>query len=232
MNRPYVVLNVAMSIDGKISTWQRERIKISNRLDFYRVDKLRASCDAILVGTTTLKKDDPALILKCKKNNISRIKKNLSKNPIKVAILKSGMISMDSSFLCKGNAEKIIFVTNQISMKNIRQLEKRATVIKSSGSRVDISQVLEYLYKRGVKMLLVEGGGQTNFEFLNRKVVDEIQFFLAPIIIGGTNSPTFVDGIGFSQNNILQTKLLKMKKVGDGFVFRYKVMNKREEKMS
>ncbi|MBR9699187.1 hypothetical protein GOV09_01905 [Candidatus Woesearchaeota archaeon] len=180
--RPYVLINSAVSKNFKLAKADRKQLRISNEEDLKEVDKIRAKVDAILVGSTTLKNDDPSLTLKHEKG----------KNPIKVAISKDCNIKEDSDFL-KGDEEKIIFTTRIASPEDINRIKKHAAVIQHR-ERVDINELLGELGKKGIKRLLVEGGGKTNYEFIKADAVDEIRVAISQIEINEKDAPNFIEG--------------------------------------
>ncbi len=96
-----------MSGDGKISCSERLPLKLSNEEDKKAVDLLRSEMDAILVGSTTVKNDNPSLVLKYEENRRLRIDRGVSADPIKVAISKDCDIPLSSDFIQKGRSEKI-----------------------------------------------------------------------------------------------------------------------------
>ncbi len=78
------------------------------------------------------------------------------------------------------------------------------------------------LFKRGIKKLLVEGGETVIWEFLKNGLVDEVMIYIAPVIIGGTNSPTMAGGEGAkSMGEIVPLKFVEMKRLGEGVLLRY-----------
>lgn len=179
MKRPYIIISTAMSIDGRIATSSRKPIRLSNKEDFHEVDRLRAECDAILVGSTTLKNDNPRLLIKNKKFRLDRIKKGKPENPAKAAISKYCDIPSSSLFLKYGNSRKYIFTTALASKKNIERVRSFAEVYVSKNNKFDTRKLADILYKKGVRTLLIEGGGSTNYEFIKNGLVDEMRIAIA-----------------------------------------------------
>src|SRR5512138_2689768 len=102
MNRPFVFINVAMTADGKIDTFQRQGAAISSERDKERVDRLRAEADAIMVGGKTLLDEDPKLTVKSEELRAARVLRGLPPNPIKVCVVTEAHIRPDSDFLNAG----------------------------------------------------------------------------------------------------------------------------------
>lgn len=225
IDRPYVMLNVATTVDGKTDTVARKGAAISSPLDLARVDRLRAESDAILVGGRTLIGDDPRLTVKSPALRADRRARGLSENPIKVGIITNATLNLDSRFLTAGPARVMIFTTRQTSPPQIERLrELGAQVFVMGESRVDLSAVLAHLKRGGVDRLLVEGGGTLNMELLKAGFVDEISVYVAPLIFGGATAPTFVDGDGLARNQAIDLHLMSEEKDDSGGVLlRYRI---------
>src|SRR5512141_1298673 len=115
MNRPFVFINVAMTADGKIDTFQRQGSAISSAWDKQRVDRLRAEADAVMVGGRTLLDEDPKLTVKSEALRAERLERGYLPNPVKVGIVTKAEIKSHSKFLYEGNAKIVIFTTHQTS---------------------------------------------------------------------------------------------------------------------
>jgi len=219
MNRPYVFINVAASADGKIDTVARRGAAISSLRDKERVDALRASADAILIGGQTLRHELPKLTVKSEALREARIKLGKSPNPIKVGVITRADIPLKSDFMEAGAARKIIFTTGQTSKKQIAALQGAgAEVFIHSTRRVNLKRALQTLKKLGVERLMIEGGGTINFEILRLGLADELTIYLAPKIFGGASAPTLADGLGFSAQRAVSLRLANLEQDEDGGV--------------
>lgn len=187
--RPFVRINCAMSIDGKISTKLRKQLRISSDEDVRRVDELRAWSDAIMVGIGTVLSDDPSLRVKFH---------NVPRQPKKVVVDSMARTPPECKLL-NSEGEKIIFVSERAPRDRVEKLMKHALVITSGKDRVDLKQALEELWRMGVKKLLVEGGATLNWGLISLGLVDEIFVYVRGFVIGGRDSPTLVDGEGFTE---------------------------------
>ena len=200
--RPHVIFSAAMSLDGKIATRIGDS-KLSSKKDKIRVHKLRSKVDAILVGKNTVKVDDPLLTVRGIKG----------KNPIRVILDSEAMISTGSRILqtCS-KIPTIIVVTKKAKKKNLQKLKKFPVTVQVCGNdKINIKKLLKFLKQKSVKNLLVEGGGITNWAFVKQNIIDEAIITITPYILGGSSSPTLVDGNGFSL--ITKSPKLKLKKV-------------------
>ncbi len=224
MKKPFIFINSAMSLDGKISTSEKKQVKISNEKDMERVDRLRAESDAILVGSNTVAIDDPKLTVKSERLRKERVKKGLPENPLKVMVGSIKEIKFDSDFLDYGNAEKIIFTTEKEDSEKIVRLMEKARVFVLGKKRVDLKKMVSILSDLGVKRIMVEGGGTLNFEMLKEGLVDEIYVAIAPKIFGGRNVPTLADGEGFKEGEIVDLELIDIEKLDEIIVLRYRIL--------
>ena len=224
MKKPFIFINSAMSLDGKISTSEKRQVKISNEEDMERVDRLRAESDAILVGSNTVAIDDPKLTVKSERLRKERVKKGLPENPLKVMVGSIKEIKFDSDFLDYGNAEKIIFTTEKEDSEKILRLMEKARVFVLGKKRVDLKKMVSILSDLGVKRIMVEGGGTLNFEMLKEGLVDEIYVAIAPKIFGGRNVPTLADGEGFKEGEIVDLELIDIEKLDEVIVLRYRIL--------
>jgi 2,5-diamino-6-(ribosylamino)-4(3H)-pyrimidinone 5'-phosphate reductase len=227
MNRPYVFINVAMTADGKIDTFERKGAAISSPRDKERVDELRASADAILVGGNTLQHENPKLIVKSKARREARVKHGLSPNPIKVGIVTVANIPLKGDFITTGVARKVIITTDLTSNVQIETLRSLGVeVFVHNAPRVDLPLAMQTLKKIGVDNLMVEGGATLNFELLRLGLVDEIMIYLAPMIFGGARAPTLADGLGFAKSEAVALKLVRVEPHHDGgIVLQYQVFS-------
>ena len=212
-SRPRVILSAAMSLDGKIATKTGDS-KLSSKQDKVRIHKLRSKVDAILVGSNTVKRDDPLLTVRYVKG----------KNPLRIVLDSKATINQKSQIIrtCK-KIPTIVAVSKKASRQNISKLKKHPLEIMVIGkNRVNIKSLLKSLSKKKIKTLLVEGGGTVNWEFIKLGLVDEIIVTITPYLIGGQNAITLVEGEGFS--HIHKSTKLKLKKIcqlGNEIVLHY-----------
>jgi 2,5-diamino-6-(ribosylamino)-4(3H)-pyrimidinone 5'-phosphate reductase len=225
MNRPYTFINVAMTLDGKIDTFERKGAAISSKRDKQRVDELRASADGILVGGKTLLEESPKLTVRSDALREERIQRGLSPNPIKVGVVTVADILLESDFIQTGDTRVVIFTTSQTSISQIEILRAHGVeVFVDDALRVDLNKMMLTLKKIGVDHLMVEGGGTMNFELIRLGLVDEIMLYIAPMIFGGANAPTLADGLGLVRSDAVALKLANVETHEDGgIVLRYKL---------
>jgi 2,5-diamino-6-(ribosylamino)-4(3H)-pyrimidinone 5'-phosphate reductase len=225
MNRPYTFINIAMTADGKIDTFERKGAAISSKWDKQRVDELRAVADGILVGGKTLLDELPKLTVKSEALREGRIQRGLPPNPIKVGIATAANIPLESDFIKAGDARVVIFTTSQTSINQVEILRAHGVeVFVEDAPRVDLSQMARTLKQLGINRLMVEGGGTINFELMRLGLVDELTIYIAPMIFGGANAPTLADGLGLVRGAALALKLMNVETREDGgILLRYKM---------
>ena len=227
-DRPLVLINTAITADGKIDTVERKGAPISSPSDIERVDRLRAESDAIMVGGRTLLQEDPKLTVKSPMLRAQRLERGLDENPMKVGVITRILdpqaeeeqrkgIRSDGNFLNFGPARVVIFTTEQTDKTQISRLQERgATVFTLGRHRVDLGEALRCLRELGVKRLMVEGGGTLNAELLRLKLVDEVHLYIAPLIFGGDTAPTLVDGTGLAREDAIHLQLRGLEQFEDG----------------
>lgn len=199
-SKPFVILNAATSIDGKIATKNGDS-KLSSSEDLKRVHKLRSQVDAILVGKNTALRDNPLLT----------VRKVKGKNPIRIIVDSKGTIPSKARILQTSKGiPTIIAVSKSISKSNLEKLKKFPVEIIISGkSSVNLKSLLGTLYKKKISKILVEGGGTINWEFIKNNLFDELFITVSPYIIGGSDSISLAEGTGFSK--VLDSPKLSLK---------------------
>jgi 5-amino-6-(5-phosphoribosylamino)uracil reductase len=219
-DRPYTLLSCALSIDGYLGRASPPRIELSNDADFDRVDAVRASCDAILVGATTVRHDNPRLLIRSEARREARRARGMPPSPIKVTVTGRGELDPDADFFAAGDAEKLVYCTSERTFHARSRLGPVATVL-DGGQTVDMRRLSEDLGERGVARLMVEGGGIVHTQFLTGNLVDELQLTVAPFFVGDSRAPRFVQDGRFPWNPDRRAKLSEVRQIGDVVLLRY-----------
>ncbi|HJJ90118.1 MAG TPA: 2,5-diamino-6-(ribosylamino)-4(3H)-pyrimidinone 5'-phosphate reductase [Methanocorpusculum sp.] len=215
--RPYVIINIAMSADGKISTKEHRQTKISGEQDFARVDRLRSDCDAIMVGIGTVLADDSSLRLKNPNLIEKRAAAGKEEQPMRIVVDSKARMPLDGDIFKKGTGKRVIFVSETAPKNRIEPLSEKAIVIPAGDTKIDLNLALDKLSEMGVKKLMVEGGGTLIWSFVSQKLFDEIRVFIGALIIGGAEAPTFVDGNGFTRTEeFTRLQLQNIEKIDEG----------------
>jgi len=206
---PYVIVNCAMTADGKIAGKSRRQVRISSAEDLQRVKRLRSESDAILVGVGTVLADDPHLIIKGHPRE---------ENPLRVVLDSRGRTPSDAKVL-DGKADTLIATSEAVD-----RTWKNAETVRLGKKRVDLQALMKELDSRGISKLLVEGGGETIWSFFEAKLVDEYKVFVGGMILGGKGAPTPCDGLGFEDESAVRLRLKDVQRLDEGVLLSYEVL--------
>lgn len=185
--KPFVILKIAQSLDGKIATAKGESKWITGPEARGQVQRLRHEVDAVLVGIGTVKKDDPSL--DCRIHN--------GENPYRVIIDSLLQITPDAKVLKYHDGKTIIAVTDKADRQRSAALEKKGVkvlVIKDKAGKIELNSLMKELGRLNITSVMVEGGSSISASFLSAKLVDKVMFFVAPKIIGGIDAFPSVGG--------------------------------------
>jgi 5-amino-6-(5-phosphoribosylamino)uracil reductase len=218
-DRPYTLLSCSVSLDGYLGD-QSPRLALSNEADFDRVDEVRASCDAILVGAVTVRADNPRLVVRSQARRDERIARGLPSSPMKITVSERVDLDTHSNFFTAGEAEKLVY-TSSGRVRDARQRLGPVATVVDGGRRVRMGRLSEDLADRGVERLMVEGGGIVHTQFLSDDLVDELQLVVAPFFVGDSNAPRFVSDGHFPWNAERRATLAEVRQLGDVVLLRY-----------
>jgi 2,5-diamino-6-(ribosylamino)-4(3H)-pyrimidinone 5'-phosphate reductase len=215
--KPYVILNSAMTLDGKMAT-KTGSSEISGKEDLLRVHELRREVDAIMVGINTVMTDDPKL-------TVHKIRADKKDNPIRVVVDSRARTPLFSRIL-NSDASTIIAVTDAASPERVEKLNEVAEIMVCGKNRVDLDLLMEKLASLGVKTLMLEGGSTLNYSMLIGGLVSEMRVCIAPMIAGGKDAKTLADGDGVDyMKDAVKLKLKKSYKLGEDLIVEYLVIS-------
>jgi 5-amino-6-(5-phosphoribosylamino)uracil reductase len=219
--RPYVLLSVAMSVDGCIDDATGDRLILSNEADLDRVDEVRAGSDAILVGAGTIRRDNPALLVRSKLRRNRRIAGGLPPSPARVTLTVSGDLDASARFFTAGEGARLVYVPAGERDRVGERLGGLAGVQVVGGGehRVGLPAVLADLAARGVRRLMVEGGGGVLAQFLAEGLADELDLVVAPLFVGDPAAPR-IAGLP-AGNPRHRMHLAEVRLIGDVVLMRY-----------
>jgi 5-amino-6-(5-phosphoribosylamino)uracil reductase len=218
-DRPYTLLSCSMSIDGYIGNGA-SRLLLSNEADFDRVDAVRASCDAILVGAATVRIDNPRLLVRSQARRDERAARGLAASPMKVTVTRRAELDARADFFAVGDAERIVYCARPRVADARKRLGPVATVV-DGGDTVEMGALSTDLAARGVDRLMVEGGATVHTQFLTEDLVDELQLVVAPVFVGDSEAARFVRDGSFPWNTGRRAALVDVRKIGDVVLLRY-----------
>lgn len=219
MAAPYVVLSCAMSVDGYIDDTSEDRLLLSNAEDFDRVDAVRAASDAILIGASTMRRDNPGLLVSSAERRADRVARGLPEYPLKVTVTGTGDLDPTLRFWHHGG-EKAVYCPDGVVGKVQETLGDLATVA-GTGHRLDLPRLLADLGRRGVGRLLVEGGSTVHTQFLAAGLADELHLAIAPFFVGQPGAPRFVGPGSFTNDPHHHMTLAEVRALGDVALLRY-----------
>jgi 2,5-diamino-6-(ribosylamino)-4(3H)-pyrimidinone 5'-phosphate reductase len=204
-----VIINAAMSLDGKIDTVERRGASLSSSQDKRRVLELRASVDAVMVGGNTLRQENPKLTVKLPELEQQRILKGLPPNPAKVAISTRAELDLQGDFVRVGQAQRILFCTSLAPARQINVLKELGVQVFLCGEKkVDLPQAFNALASLGIQTLMLEGGSTLIAECISLGLADELLVYVAPKLFGGATAPSLVGGGGWVESSAKMLRLV------------------------
>lgn len=215
--RPYVILNSAMSLDGKIAT-RRGVFQLSSDTDRKRVHQLRSQVDAIMVGIRTVLSDDPKLTVKYVRgtNPIRIIVDSYARTPLNAYVVRTAE-----------ETQTVIAVTLNAPRQRVEKLRQAGVQILYSGrgEQVSLTSLMRELHRMGIHSVLLEGGGTLNWSMLSKRLVDIISVAISPQIVGGETAVTLAEGQGANgAKDTVKLRFLKSRRYGSDLVLYYKVL--------
>jgi 2,5-diamino-6-(ribosylamino)-4(3H)-pyrimidinone 5'-phosphate reductase len=225
MARPRVLVNFATSIDGKINPapgLRQGKFMMSRaREDFRRMVALRATADAIVIGASNLRVDNPDLAIPADERDRRRAAGIAE--PLRIVMTSTGAgITPDMRMFdpARGGRSVIVHAAAMPAMERER-LGAVAELAELGGERVAVEDLLSWLAGRGVQTLLCEGGGNLCAQLFAARAVDQLYVTLVPRILGGARAPTLADGPGFAPDQIPDPTLASLERIGDELYLRY-----------
>jgi 5-amino-6-(5-phosphoribosylamino)uracil reductase len=208
-----------MSVDGYLDDTSPERLLLSNAPDFDRVDQVRAESDAILIGATTLRRDNPRLLVNSSERRAKRVADGKPEYPLKVTVTKSGDLSADLKFWHHG-ADKLV-VTVDDAVEKVRATLGGLADVVSVGAELDWGLVLDELGRRGIKQLMVEGGGTIHTQLMAADLADEVHLAIAPLLVGQPDAARFLSAADYPGGSTARMKVLEVRAIEDIVLVRY-----------
>jgi len=218
--RPYTLLSCSMSLDGYLDDASDERVILSNRADLDRVDDVRAGCDAILVGAATVRNDNPRLVVRSQTRVAERSRRGLTPTPVKVTVTERAKLDPGAAFFAVGDTEKLVYCCSD-TVDAARTVFGPVATVVDGGRSVTMRSLSEDLHARGVRRLMVEGGGAVLTQFLTAGLADELHLVVAPFFVGDSQAPRFVRDGRFPWAPDRRATLVEARPVEDVVLLRY-----------
>ncbi len=195
--KPFGILKYAMTLDGKIATTTGHSAWVTSKASRHLVHQLRSTCDAVIIGGNTVRKDNPSLTT----HGVTE------HNPLRVVMSRSLDLPTDSNLWNDGLAETLIFTENDLAPQQQKLLGNNTYIITVAALTPQI--VMDHLYQKGISKVLWECGGTLAAKAIADGTIQKVMAFIAPKIIGGTDAPSPVGDLGFS----LMTEALQLKDI-------------------
>jgi 2,5-diamino-6-(ribosylamino)-4(3H)-pyrimidinone 5'-phosphate reductase len=226
LKRPFVFLNMAMTLDGKTSTIERQPTDWTSPTDKRRMIGLRATADAVMVGARTAETDRTSLAVPDERLQRARVRRGLPPHPLRVIVSGDGSFSENIRVFERPVSPILIFTSRRASRAKLDRLARLPDVhVHVVGERdVNVPLMLDLLARDWkVKRLLGEGGAGLNWSLFAAHAVDEVFVTLCPRVFGGATAPTLVDGAGFPREWTLEATLLRCERRGQELFLRYRI---------
>jgi riboflavin-specific deaminase-like protein len=225
--RPLVYTTFAMTVDGKVTTKNFGPVDFTSRADKQHLFRQRARADAILIGHTSLERDNVRLGLPAELQE-RRINRGQSRCPLRVIVSNKGRIDDQLNIFQSEVSPIIIFSTNRMPRKNQQALQTRATLHLSNADCLDLAEVLRILRNQyNVRTLACEGGPTLFRALLEENLVDQLNLTIAPYMFGGATAPTLT---GLSKQFLptsVHCSLIDMQTIGDECFLTYRIKQQR-----
>jgi 5-amino-6-(5-phosphoribosylamino)uracil reductase len=225
--RPRVLINFAASLDGKINPAPGHRqglfMMSRDREDFRRMLALRAQADAVLIGASNLRADNPDLAIPPDERAARRARGQTE--PLRIVVTTAGAgLRPDMRMFDPARGGPSIVVHSARMPDDVRsRLAPVAELVVLGDANVAVTDLLALLGRRGVRTLLCEGGGELVAQLFAARAVDEIYLTLVPRILGGARAPTLAGGEGFDPDQIPDARLASLEQHGDELFLRYEI---------
>ena len=228
--RPVVVATFAMTVDGKVTTKNLSPVDFTSREDKLHLFRQRALADAVLIGHTSLKRDNVRLGLPVEMQE-TRVKRGQSRCPLRVIVSNEGRIDHRLKIFQSNVSPIIIFSTKRMPRKYERALEKKATLHLSNSKHVDLAGMLETLRKKyGVRTVACEGGPTLFRSLLEQGLIYRLNLTIAPYMFGGATAPTLT---GVSKKFLpasVHCSLSDMRTLGDECFLTYRIRHQQRRR--
>ncbi|MFS0592922.1 bifunctional diaminohydroxyphosphoribosylaminopyrimidine deaminase/5-amino-6-(5-phosphoribosylamino)uracil reductase RibD [Cytobacillus horneckiae] len=209
--KPFITLKSGITLDGKIATHTSSSKWITSSEAREDVHKLRSENKAILVGVNTVIHDDPELT--------ARIPNG--RNPLRVILDSSLRIPLDVKVVNDEKADTWIFTGNAYDQKKKAILESKGIkVFHTDSKQANVSEVVKILGEHQISSMLIEGGGNVNAAFLEHGLIDKVEIYMAPKLVGGREAPTFMEGNGIAEmSDAVELTDVSVTSIGKDFKF-------------
>jgi riboflavin-specific deaminase-like protein len=226
---PFVLVNMAMTADGKIATTNRRVSSFGSRRDREHLLQLRATADAVMAGARTVDSNPVNLGPGPAKYRRLRLRRGLAEFNLRIVVSRSGSVSPNAKVFQRDFSPIIILTTRRAPADRLKRLRAVAAEVKILGAKeINFRSALRWLRtKWGIKRLLCEGGGELNDALFRAGLVNELHLTVCPKIFGGRAAPTIADGLGAgSLARATRLELQSARRQGEEMFLVYRVLKR------
>ncbi len=219
--RSHIIVNMAISVDGRINSRRREPFPLGSEHDRRLMDELRVRSDAVIIGASTVRHDGHPMVIRYADLRAKRTSARKSVHPVNV-VLSADLDLPTRPFFANPDVQRIVFTSRHAPAARVRRFAKVAEVVVLKGAHPSPAAVVDALCERGLNKLILEGGGEVHFAFAKAGLVDEWYVTMTPRLIGGKSAPSFLDGEGFLKKNHIALRLVSQRRIGNEIFLRYR----------
>jgi 5-amino-6-(5-phosphoribosylamino)uracil reductase len=228
MNRPYTTVVLAMSADGKIADTARSAADFSSRIDRAHLERQVAKADAILFGAGTLRAHGSAMSLRNSELIALRRQEEKPEQPIQIVCTGSGNIAPEIRFF-QQKIPRWLLTTQQGGKLWRNQGDKyfeEIIISDPSAEQINWEKALITFKEKGIKNLAILGGGELVADLFQKELLDELWLTVCPILLGGQDAPTPIEGMGLTSEQAQQLKLLSVETIDQEIFLHYEILKK------
>jgi riboflavin-specific deaminase-like protein len=215
---PFVLVNMAMTADGKIATANRRVSSFGSRRDHEELLALRATVDAVMAGARTVDSAGINLGPGPARFRARRLRRGLAEYNLRIIVSRSGSVNPEAELFRHRFSPIVLLTTRRADARGLRDLRRRVDAVRICGDEeIDFRSALRWLRSKwGVRRLLCEGGGELNDALFRAGLVDELHLTICPLVFGGREAPTIADGIGVARlARAARLELRSARRIGD-----------------
>lgn len=226
MARPYVFVNMAVTLDGKIAAADRKGFSLGSTADRREMDRLRAEADIVLWGGETIRAARGPARVRDPRLTASRQASGRPAQPANGVVTASGDIPPSLKWFDAPDVARFVFTGARGAPAAREAARGRAEVVVLGEGEVSAAALLDALVQRRMEKVLVEGGGGLHWMFAREGLLDAIHVTLTPWLAGGASAPTLLGGAGFPAGRFLRLALEEARREGEEVFLRYRVVGR------
>jgi riboflavin-specific deaminase-like protein len=223
---PFVLINMAMTADGKIATANRTISSFGSQRDHQHLLELRATADAVMAGARTVDLNRINMGPGPRRFRRLRLKHGLAEFNLRIIVSRSGTVNPAAEVFKRRFSPIIVLTTGRATQRRLKLLRTLGDEVRICGPKeINFPATLRWLRRKWhVRRIVCEGGGELNDGLFRAGLVDELHLTICPKIFGGQKSPTISDGIGAKTlAKAAMLELISMKRHADELFLVYRL---------